>query len=419
MGGRAAYEFLETVPSTIDLAAADTQEMAASDAGAPDRGAMAAGTSSGMRYEWIASLGEGGMGRVARVRDRDLLRDVAIKQLLPELRESRRLLEQFLWEARVTAHLDHPNIVPVHDLATAPDQQLYFTMKLVRGASLESAIARWREDEAPHDRAKVHRRLRLFLPICNAIAFAHARGVLHRDLKPANVLLGEYGEVLVGDWGLAIPFGDRGRELAAIAPSWIAAQSAGTPAYMSPEQVEGAALDERSDVYTLGIILYELVSLRGAVRGSSVEEVLAKVRRGEIAPIASAMPACSSALEAIVAKAMSLAPDERYESVSALAEDIEAVLDGRTPTAETVSLPARAARYYLGRDPAMSRLRVMDIDFWTASAFFAGGAASAYFARTTTPYWWALAIAAALLGWPPTARWIRLRRRRNELSADD
>lgn len=415
MGGRAGHEILETVPSTLNLGAAETVEAVPSSTATTQPPARAP-SEGGSRYAWLALLGEGGMGRVERMRDRDLLRDVAIKHLLPELRSNRRLVEQFLWEARVTAHLDHPNIVPVHDLATAADDHLYFTMKLVRGESLEAAIARWREEDHPHARANLNRRLRLLLPVCNAVAFAHSRGVLHRDLKPANVLLGEYGEVLVGDWGLAIPFGERGRELAAIAPSWIAAQSAGTPSYMSPEQVAGEPLDERSDVYTLGVILYELVALRGAFRGASIDEVLSKVKHGEAPPLGAVLPDVSSALAAVVGKAMAVAREDRYPDVRALSEDLETVLDGGTPSAEAASLPTRAARYYVGRDPAMSRLRVIDIDFWALSAFFVGGAASAYLARVTAPYWWGLALAAIVFGAPPTVRWLRLRREQTRRS---
>src|SRR6185503_7884244 len=189
----------------------------------------------GPRYELVRELGEGGMGHVEHARDRDLLRDVAVKLLRPELLGDAAMLDQFLWEARVTAHLDHPNIVPVHDVGRV-DENVFFTMKLVRGATLESVL------DGPE--LPMPRRLRVFHQICSAIAFAHARGVLHRDLKPSNVMLGEFNEVIVTDWGLALPLdNEAGRAIAELMPPSLRAISAGTPAYMSPEQARGDALD--------------------------------------------------------------------------------------------------------------------------------------------------------------------------------
>jgi len=390
-----AYQHLQTIPSTILRV-----DAAPRTNGASERPAVSG------RYEWRALLGEGGMGRVDRVHDRDLLRDVAAKHMLPQLRADRTQLAQFLWEARVTAYLDHPNIVPVHDIGIAPDGHLYFTMKYVSGSTLQAALAR-RDAEFT-----LPRRLRLFLQICNAVAFAHARGVLHRDLKPANVLLGEFGEVLVGDWGLAMPLPNGEDALRAAMPEGLSIESAGTPSYMSPEQAKIDTLDVRSDIYTLGVILYELVALRRAYDGDTAANVLEKVKSGEHAPLSEIAPTAPATVIAIVEKAMSLDPRDRYANVNALADDVETALDGRTPTADDASLLTQAVRYYFGRDPAVAQLRTIDLDLWVLGAGSAGAGGAAYFASRVAPYWWELIVLGALLALSPTIRYYRARRRR-------
>jgi serine/threonine protein kinase len=407
---------LRTIPSTV-LAIAAKSTVLTPPTGNGDHGSGAAtalpnvATTSEARYEWVALLGEGGMGRVERLRDRDLLRDVAVKHLLPELRGDADLLGQFLWEARVTAYLDHPNIVPVHDLGVTGDGQLYFTMKFVRGATLEDKLDELRAGRG--DELTRNRRLRLFLQLCSAVAFAHSRGVLHRDLKPANVLLGEYGEVLVGDWGLAVPLpGQDGQDVRVVMPEGIKAQSAGTPSYMSPEQARGEALDPRSDVYTLGVILYELVSLTRAFEGPTVAAILAKVVSGEHASLLEVAPNVSTSMASVVAKAMALDPEKRYEDVAALAREVETVLDGRTPDAEHASYATQFHRYYKARDPGMSRLRVVDVDMWMASAMLLGAGIAVLVALFLAPRWWMVAaalVASLVVGYRPTVRWLKLR----------
>ena len=355
----------------------------------------------GPRYELVRALGEGGMGRVEHARDRDLRRDVAVKLLRTELLGDAAMLDQFLWEARVTAHLDHPNIVPVHDVGRL-EENVFFTMKLVRGATLESAVSA---------ATPIKRRLRLFHSICNAVAFAHARGVLHRDLKPSNVMVGEFGEVLVTDWGLALPLDtDAGRAIAALMPASLRAISAGTPAYMSPEQARGEPLDERSDVFSLGVMLYELVALAPPFQAESAPALLAKVLRGDARPLRDAVPDVSSSIVAVVEKAMATDRDARYASVAALADDVERLVDDLTPAAEHASMLTRAARWYAGRDPKMSRLRVMDVDVMVGGGFFMGlGIAVLFFRGTSDWVGWAW-MAAGVLAWlPPMARWFARR----------
>jgi serine/threonine protein kinase len=395
--------------TTTDPSLARTEQQAAAT-GEPPHTAVSAAPA--LRYEQLGLLGEGGMGRVERVRDRDLLREVALKHLRPELLHDPDSLEQFLWEARVTASLDHPNIVPVHELGVSPAGELFFSMKLVHGATLESLIANARESRGAY--VSRNKRLRLFLQLCNAVSFAHSRGVLHRDLKPSNVMVGEYGETLVTDWGLAVPLpGPAGEPWRELMPAGLSLKSAGTPLYMSPEQAVGETLDARSDIYTLGVILYELVALRGPYRARSVAEVLSEIVKGLAVPLARAAPSASSSLACVVHKAMAFEPAQRYQSATELARDLEQVLEGQTPDAEQISLLTRAARYYVARDPAMAHLRVVDIDQWAFSAMLVGAGVAVLTSRwySSTPrLGWLLLLAACLLSLPPTLRWLRLRR---------
>jgi len=373
------------------------------------------------RYRHRTALGQGGMGRVDRVHDLDLVRDVAIKQLRGELCGDPDMIEQFLWEARVTARLDHPHIVPVHDLGSAGDGRRYFTMKLVRGVTLEAVIAGLRAgDPALTAAYGLPRRLRLFLQLCNAIGFAHARGVLHRDLKPANVMVGEFGELLVTDWGLALPLpGPAGDDLRALLPAVLAERSAGTPSYMSPEQARGEPLESGSDQYTLGLILYELVALRRALDGGNAVAVMAMASAGEMPPLATLSPGAPAGLAAVIAKATATDPADRYPDVSALAADIETVLDGRAPAAEHASLVTQAARYYLGHDPAMRRLRVVDFDVWVGGSALVGAGIGAALGGWIGPWWWTLCVLGLAVAAIPTRRWLRFRREHAAGRGDD
>lgn len=231
----------------------------------------------GTRYELVRELGRGGMGVVYEVRDRELERNVAMKVVEKD------------WsaEARIIAALEHPGIVPVHDTGVLPDGRLFYTMKLVRGTRL---------DEWTKGAHGITERLRLFARICEPIAFAHSQGVVHRDLKPENVMVGEFGAVLVMDWGIP---------------------GVGTPGYMSPERARGENADVRSDVYALGAVLSFLMRDQQIAR----------------------------ALAAVISCAMSTDSAARYADAQALADDVLRHLDQEPVSAYRESVIERAGRW--------------------------------------------------------------------------
>src|SRR6266496_1479031 len=207
------------------------------------------------RYEHIGEIGRGGMATVHTVRDRALLRLPAMKVLSPRLAQQSGEVDRFLREARITAQLDHPNIVPVHDVGIDAQGNLFFTMKRVEGRTLHDWIV---EVGQPSSHAEAFREmLETFLRVCDAVAFAHSRGVIHCDLKPENIMVGPFGQVYVMDWGVA-------RVLAERPPAWAhhLGTPTGTPSFMSPEQASGGPLDERSDVFALGGLLYAILAGR-------------------------------------------------------------------------------------------------------------------------------------------------------------
>ena len=302
------------------------------------------------RYTTISEYGRGGMGRVLLAYDQHLGRDIALKELLPQpgsgttdhrlspVRLSVPYMARFLQEARITGQLEHPSIVPVYELGYRRDDSLYYTMKLVRGKNLSQALKelsglRERLNLMPH-----------FVDLCQAIAYAHSRGVIHRDLKPSNVMIGEFGETVVIDWGLAKARGKediRGDEMAETLNSVRLGHESdriktayglamGTPAYMAPEQVKGELenVDERSDVYSLGAVLYEVITGKPPFVGTSVHEVLNMVLTTEPQPVNALEPDSSPELIAICRRAMERDRSRRYRSAKELADDVQRYLSG-------------------------------------------------------------------------------------------
>ena len=291
-------------------------------------------------------LARGGMGRIYLATDATLKRSVALKvSTTGDKGED----SAFAREAKVLAHLAHPNIVPVHNLGEDLQGRPFYSMKLVHGQTLKAVIQKLQAGDAETvARYSVERLLDVFRKVCDAVSFAHSKRYLHRDLKPENIMIGEYGEVLVMDWGLAQwldePF-KSGNE----APQSIE----GTPQYMSPEQSKGRPLDERSDIYSLGATLYSILTFRPPIEGANLVEVLRKLQTGEISPMQPVGNAASglvqkanqgprkvvpSALQAVTLKAMALDPKERYQNVSELVADLEAYLHGFATQAEHAGL---------------------------------------------------------------------------------
>jgi tRNA A-37 threonylcarbamoyl transferase component Bud32 len=289
------------------------------------------------RYTLTRLHAQGGLGRVWLARDTDLNRDVALKEILPTKAAHPEMRRRFLKEAQVTGQLEHPNIVPVYELARRPqDDQPFYTMRFIRGRTLRRAIAEYhgRRAEGRPDPLEQHRLLQAFVGVCQAIGFAHSRGVIHRDLKPDNVVLGDFGEVLVLDWGLAkiVDRADEEGDLASLSITEDAATEAtregqhlGTPAYMAPEQAEGRLdlIDERTDIYGLGAILFEILTGRPPHHKKNIYEAIYNIATGETPRSRSVAPSVPGALDAICAKAMAKVSAERYTKATELVEDLE------------------------------------------------------------------------------------------------
>lgn len=299
---------------------------------------------SGTRYQIERRLAIGGMATVYLARDNALDRSVALKVLtLPDLGTD--LAPRMLREAKIVAQLEHPGIVPIHDVGTLPDGRVFYTMKFVLGETLDQHTA---------TQANLNNRLRLFLRICDAVAFAHSRGVLHRDLKPSNIMVGAFGEALVMDWGVAanVRWKTAG-DTPPITPkegSDPVTQDGvvvGTPGYLSPEQAAGtsAAVDHRSDIYGLGAVLYFILTGNPPIPDHAVAVAIDRAIRGDIAPPRSINVDIPRRLEAVCLKALALKPDDRYGSVHDLSRDIGFFLDNEPVSAHSERPWEKAARW--------------------------------------------------------------------------
>jgi tetratricopeptide (TPR) repeat protein len=292
-----------------------------------------------VRYRILRPHARGGLGEVFVAEDAELGRNVALKEIQTRFAGDSSSRERFVREAEITGGLEHPGIVPVYGLGTYADGRPFYAMRFIKGDNLRQAIRRFHgEETAPQDRRydsiQFRQLLQRFIDVCNAIAYAHSRGVLHRDLKPGNIMLGKYGETLVVDWGLAKPtgradaFGTDPDADATLVPrsggessATVAGQALGTPAYMSPEQAAGKwdQVGPTTDIYSLGATLYEL--LTGRVPFQSLD--LDAVQKGEFPRPRSVIWNVPQSLEAVCLKAMALEPAARYGSALDLAKEVE------------------------------------------------------------------------------------------------
>lgn len=316
------------------------------------------------RYSATKKLNEGGMKTIWEVDDHRTARKIAMALIQDSRIASEDDIDSFLYEARLTANLQHPNIIPIYDIALDENGNPYFTMKALKGETLGEIIKQLRNSNADYIKRYTRTRLlSIFLKVCNAIDYAHTKGVIHLDLKPSNINVGDFGDVHVLDWGLSTllthlneydgdaiswqSMDDVALETGQTLTRYLESSSkrkehknivGGTPGYMSPEQAQGVPsdIDFQTDVYMLGAVLYELLTYQCPISGETVKEVLQKTVRGDFVPPGKRAPELKipPPLSAISIKAMSTAPSDRYPNVAALIRDIHQFQDGFATTAE-------------------------------------------------------------------------------------
>jgi serine/threonine-protein kinase len=311
------------------------------------------------RYREEARLGAGGLGEVTLAIDEDIGRHVAIKRLHQS--EGQDALMRFVDEVQVMGRLDHPNIVPVHDVGCDSNGRLYFVMKRLEGDTLEAIIERLRDgDSEAHRQYPLSVRYEIMMNILRALQFAHAQKIIHRDLKPSNIMIGKFGEVVVVDWGIAKRLDDplsaaldasthvpdeKLDGVAARRPFRTRVGSLlGTPAYMSPEQARGDnhLLDERSDIFSVAIVFYELLTLRHPFEGKTdLATLLEAIRAEEVKPVVAftnRSTRLSVELSNFVQRGLAKKREDRYETVGEMLETLHEVVDGSFPITCPVTL---------------------------------------------------------------------------------
>jgi serine/threonine protein kinase len=363
LGDKEVCSTVDRVPSTLAVAPGDEPQPTM-------RGpAMAADAA----FRKVRLHGKGGLGEVYLARDERLHREVALKEMQPKLHDDPHSQARFLREAEITASLQHPGVVPVHELSRDDQGRPFYTMKFIHGETLLDAIRRFHKQEAStaepgqspggplfsRQSVEFRRLLGRIIDVCNVVAYAHSRNVIHRDLKPANVMLGEYGETVIIDWGLA----RRTRDPATVAdgadaavtrvdaPMTGAGNAVGTPNYMSPEQARGL-LEEvgpKSDVFSLGATLYHLLTGRPPYSGESQAQALELACAGKFTRPAKVIRGVPAPLESICLKAMRARPEDRYATAAELAADLEHWLADAPVSAHADSLPVRAGRWFRRR----------------------------------------------------------------------
>ena len=297
---------------------------------------------------------KGGMGRILVAYDKYLKREVAIKELHQEVADDEGIVRRFIGEAETTAQLEHPGVVPIHRLGEGKDGLPYYTMKMIKGETLQDAIKAYHRK--PKDKQELMSLVRRLVSISKTMAFAHSKGVIHRDLKPANMMLGEHGETLVMDWGLAKSYGQAAddpyisiihRTKQPRPELTMVGSIVGTPAFMSPEQAnaEDKVVGPLSDVFSLGTVLYYLLAGQTAFAGRSTQEVLSKVRICKPTPPSQIKAGVPFGLEAICLKAMEKLPENRYQGAAEFADDLCRWLDNEPILAVKDTFSSRIRRW--------------------------------------------------------------------------
>jgi eukaryotic-like serine/threonine-protein kinase len=354
-------------------------------AGATSTSDTGAGTTQpeSARYLIIGEAGKGGMAVVHVARDTELLRKVALKAMAHDAKADPDLQTRFLREVQITAQLDHPHVVPVYALEIAEGGVPAYTMKLVDGITfskyLDETLECHEQGRQPDDAHALPARLEHFLKVCDAVAYAHSKGVVHRDLKPANVMIGRHNEVYLMDWGICRVLGQSDDQTLAATSASTGTDAGttqigavvGTPRYMAPEQAQGLgeAIGPHSDQCALGLMLHELVTLGAPYAGRTAFEVLENAAHGRVRPMT---PACAGIpvpreLKAIVAMATAYDPDKRYSSVRAFAADIRRYLRGEAVEARPDNPWQKSARF-LSRHRQLAMLALLGVVAAAATA---------------------------------------------------
>jgi len=319
------------------------------------------------KYKHPHKIGQGGMKQILKVKDHDTARNLAMAILSNDSEIQEICMARFVHEARITANLEHPNIVPIHDIGVDKAGQPYFTMKLIEGESLAHILIKLAKNKSGYkEKYTLSHLLTIFLNVCNAIDFAHSKGIIHLDIKPENIQIGNYGEVLVLDWGLARTINDidksddltpkSSKDLINLPETdldkTIDGEVKGTPGFMAPEQAAGdnSKKDTTTDIYALGSILYAILTLKKPIKGTELNDILDKTINGELIPPAQRSPNrdIPATLAAITMKAMELKQENRYQSVKELIKDIDAYTSDFATTAEGATI-FRHFKLYLKR----------------------------------------------------------------------
>lgn len=311
------------------------------------------------RYEGDDIIAEGAMKSIYQVNDTFTARNVAMAVIKNDIADNQSECNRFIKEARIAANLQHPNIVPIHDIGVNDENHPFFTMKLIRGENLSTILRKLRYAEIDYmEKYDLTALLTIFLKVCNAVSFAHSKGIIHLDLKPENIQVGDYGEVLVLDWGLAKQIKLSEKEPQSqpdmkstvykhLSNIYYARQTVngvvkGTPGYMSPEQAIGDinAKDRRADIYSLGCILYSILTHERPTVGKTFAEIVKETISGEIISPEKRVPnmIIPESLSAVTMKAMAVNPDDRYQNVKEIEEEINAFIGGFATLAQEAGL---------------------------------------------------------------------------------